>query len=65
MLLLATGPLPLWLIAIPVVWAGIGTTAAMLLNVPEDFGLMIAGVLGLALLPFWGHARHASRRANA
>ena len=56
-LMLAAGPLPLWLVAIPIVWAGIGATAAVLLNVPEDLGLLVSGVLGAALLPFWGHGR--------
>jgi hypothetical protein len=56
-LMLAAGPLPLWLAAIPVIWAGIGGTAAVLLNVPEDLGLLVAGVLGAVLLPFWGHGR--------
>ena len=56
-LMLAAGPLPLWLIALPVVWTGIGATAAVLLNVAEDLGLLASGVLGAALLPFWGHGR--------
>lgn len=63
-LLLAAGPLPLWLLAIPVIWAGIGATAAVLLNVPEDLGLLLAGVLGAALLPFWGHGRTAPAKAH-
>jgi hypothetical protein len=56
-LMLATGPLPVWLIAIPVVWAGIGATAAVLLNVPEDLGLLVSGMLGAALLTFGAHGR--------
>ncbi len=56
-LMLATGPLPLWLVIVPVVWAGIGATAAILLNVPEDLGLLLAGVLGGILLPSWGYGR--------
>jgi hypothetical protein len=51
------GPLPVWLVAIPVVWAGIGATAAVLLNVPEDLGLLVCGVLSAALLPIGGHGR--------
>ena len=31
--------------------------AAVLLNVPEDLGLLVSGVLGAILLPFWGHGR--------
>jgi hypothetical protein len=53
-LMLAAGPLPLWLVAIPIAWAGIGGTAAVLLNVPEDLGLVVSGVLSATLLPFWG-----------
>jgi hypothetical protein len=56
-LLLAAGPLPLWLVAIPIVWSGIGATAALLLNVPEDLDLLVSGVLGATLLPFWGYGR--------
>jgi phosphotransferase system glucose/maltose/N-acetylglucosamine-specific IIC component len=54
-LLLAGGPLPVWLVATPVVWAGIGAMAAVSLNVPEDLGLLVCGVLGAALLPFGVH----------
>lgn len=54
-LMLAVGPLPVWLVAIPVVWSAIGGTAAVLLNVPEDFGLLASGILGAVLLPFWGY----------
>jgi hypothetical protein len=56
-LMLAVGPLPIWLVAIPVVWSAIGGTAAVLLNVPEDFGLVVSGILGAVFLPFWGHGR--------
>jgi hypothetical protein len=56
-LMLASGPLPLWLVAIPIVWAGIGASAAVLLNVPEDLGLLISGLLGAALLPRWGYGK--------
>ncbi len=53
-LMLAAGPLPLWLVAIPIVWAGIGATAAVLLNVPEDLGLLVSGVLGAVTAPILG-----------
>jgi hypothetical protein len=62
-LMLAAGPLPIWLVAIPVVWSAIGATAAVLLNVPEDFGLLASGILGIAILPFWGHGRVDRDRA--
>lgn len=54
-LMLAVGPMPTWLVAIPVVWSAIGGTAAVLLHVPEDFGLLASGILGAVLLPFWGY----------
>jgi hypothetical protein len=43
-LMLATPSVPWWLIAIPVIWALIGSTAAVLLGVPEDLGLLAAAV---------------------
>jgi hypothetical protein len=55
MLMMASGPLPVWLVAIPVFWAATGASAAVLLGVPEDLGLLISGLLGAALLPRWGH----------
>jgi hypothetical protein len=64
-LMLATGPLPVWLIAIPVIWAGIGGSAAILLGVPEDFVLLASGVLGAIVLPSWGHARKDRALAEA
>jgi hypothetical protein len=64
-LMLAAGPLPVWLIAIPAVWAAIGATAAVLLNMPEDLGLLVSGVLGAALLPSWGHGRRNDVAAGA
>jgi hypothetical protein len=59
-LMFAAGSLPVWLVVIPVVWAGVGGTAAVLLNVPEDLGLLVSGLLGAILLPSWayGRARH-------
>ena len=62
-LMLAVGPLPVWLVAIPVVWSAIGGTAALLLKVPEDFGLLASGILGAAFLPFWGCGRVDRGRA--
>src|SRR5690606_34320787 len=37
------------LVAIPLVWAVIGTTGAFLLQVPQDISLAIAAAIGLAL----------------
>lgn len=42
--LLLMRPMRWWLVVIPTVWAAIGTTAAIELGVPEDFGLPVAAV---------------------
>ncbi len=49
-LLLSARPLPGPLLVIPVVWAVIGTSAALLLGVREDLTLAAATVLALTLL---------------
>jgi hypothetical protein len=46
---LVLGRAGLSLMAIPLVWAVIGTTGAFLLQVPQDVSLAIAAALGLAL----------------
>ena len=63
-LLLSVRPVPVFLVAIPLVWAGIGSTAAILLGVPEDLGLVVSGLIGVALLPFWAF-RDPARSADA
>ena len=45
MLLLATGPMRLWLFVIPVAWALIGGSAAVLLRMPQDWPLLVSPVL--------------------
>lgn len=47
-LMLARGRRRLWLSAIPMLWAVIGGSAAVLLGVPQDFGLIAALLLFLA-----------------
>jgi hypothetical protein len=39
--------LPRWTLAIPLVWALIGTSAALQLSVPQDYGLAVAAFLSL------------------
>lgn len=46
---LVLGRAGLALMAIPLVWAVIGTTGAFLLQVPQDISLAIAGAIGLVL----------------
>ena len=57
-LLLARPPLPWAVLAIPILWAAIGSTAAVLLSVPEDLGLLVAAVAAGAF------ALRANRRAK-
>ena len=49
LLLLAKHPLPWVLFVIPVVWSLIGGSAALLLNVPQDWLLLASGVFTVAL----------------
>jgi hypothetical protein len=53
-LLLLRQPVPLWLLAVPLVWSLIGGTAAFLLNVPQDWPLLFAGVIAVAVLAWDG-----------
>jgi hypothetical protein len=56
-LLLRSGrSVPLYVLPIPVVWALLGTSSAYLLGVWEDLGLVVAALIGAALLinvPAW------------
>jgi hypothetical protein len=49
-LLLARGAVPARLLAVPLLWALVGASAALQLRVREDLGLVAAGVLATALL---------------
>lgn len=57
-LLLADGRVPLRLLVIPALWSLIGSSAAFTLGVPEDYGLLVAGVAGTAILA--ARARHGT-----
>jgi hypothetical protein len=46
----AAGGPPRYLLPIPLLWSAIGGSAAFALGVPQDLGLLAAGLLGLALL---------------
>ncbi|MFP4528109.1 MAG: DUF6064 family protein [Candidatus Kapaibacterium sp.] len=46
----AKGHMPVWLIIIPLLWSLIGTSTAISLGVPQDYGLLIAGVAGFVLV---------------
>jgi len=49
-LLWASRPVPLYVVAIPFLWSLVGVAAAVNLQVPQDYGLGVAGVLGLVLI---------------
>jgi hypothetical protein len=49
-LLLATGPVPSWLLAIPFAWSAVATSAAVSLGVMEDLALPAAAVVGSVAL---------------
>jgi len=46
----AVRPIPRYILVIPLLWAFVGSTAVLLLDVPQDLGLLGAGLFGLALL---------------
>jgi hypothetical protein len=62
-LLFAAVPFPRSVFVVPVLWSAIGSFAAFQLGVPQDYGLLIAGVIGLmaAILPS-GTANQAVHR---
>jgi hypothetical protein len=49
-LLLARPAAPAWLFAIPVAWSAVGGSAAFVLQVREDLGLVAAGLAAIAFL---------------
>lgn len=65
----AETPLPRYVLIIPFLWSLLGPWAAAALGIREDLGLLIAGLLGTALL-LWrrshiSHPRHDLRRRFA
>jgi hypothetical protein len=49
-LLWATKSVPAYLLIIPLLWSIVGMSAAVNLRVPQDYGLVIAGVIGTILI---------------
>lgn len=56
MVLLLMGPVRWWQHAIAVAWGLVGGTAAFLLNVPQDFALLLAAPTTVAML-YWSAPR--------
>lgn len=52
-LLFSEKRLPWYLLTIPFLWSLVGFSAAVNLGIKEDFGLVIAGVLGSLILAFY------------
>jgi hypothetical protein len=50
MLLLMRKPVPWSVLVIPVIWSLIGGSAAILLNVPQDWVLLVSGIATLAVM---------------
>ena len=50
LLLMTQKFIPAYVLVIPVIWALIGSAAALSLTIREDFGLFIAGILGTVLI---------------
>ena len=46
----ATKPVPIYVLVIPFLWSIVGMSAAVNLRVPQDYGLVVAGVLGTVLI---------------
>lgn len=46
-LLFAVAPFPRAVFVVPVLWSFVGSVAAVILRVPQDYGLLLAGLIGL------------------
>lgn len=58
MLLATVPPLSRWLLVIPLAWSLIGGSAAILLDVPQDWFLLVSGLIAVPMIAF----RHGSAR---
>lgn len=54
--LMATRPVPRWALVIPVLWSLVGGSAGFLLNVPQDWLLLVSGLATIVLLVWPKHA---------
>lgn len=49
-LLWASRPVPIWVVVVPALWSLIGGSAAFQFGIPEDYGLVVAGVVGTVMV---------------
>jgi hypothetical protein len=61
LLLLAEAPVPRSVFLVPVLWAAAGTSAAVQLGMREDFGLLVAAVIGTLVALTKGHVARNER----
>ena len=64
LLLFTDDKIPVYLLIIPLLWSLIGFSAAVNLSVYEDFGLLIAGLLGFVLIIFSNRKYSTKYNAN-
>jgi hypothetical protein len=60
-LLWAFRELSWWIVAIPLAWSVVGTSAAIQLSVPQDYGLTVAGLVTVVILTGVPRAHDYSR----
>jgi hypothetical protein len=56
LLLMTRSPVSGWLLAIPFLWSLIGGSAAIALSVPQDWVLLVSGIIAVPLLVLRDHA---------
>jgi hypothetical protein len=64
LLLWTADRVPWWLLVIPGLWALIGLSAALSLNVPQDLGLLAAGVIAIPMLLVRGRRPAATHQPS-
>jgi hypothetical protein len=63
-LLFSSGKFPKWLMIIPLLWSLIGFSAAVNLNVVQDYGLVISGIMVFLLITYRDSAKKMSIAAK-
>jgi hypothetical protein len=64
LLLWSTARVPGYVLVIPFLWSLLGFSAAVSLGMREDYGLVVAGLLGTALLLLRGRLVRAEHRRS-